>query len=62
LNQQVEAHGPAQDRLAEQGQGGLYELAQELTDKFERMYEGTTRDEVEWYDTIEAFIKDKLYS
>jgi hypothetical protein len=41
------------------GQGGLYELAQELTDEFERQFAGH-----EWcgdfYDTIEDWLAEKL--
>ena len=46
-------------RNEEQGQGGLYELAEELTDEFENIYQG-----VEWdgnyMDTIEQFINVML--
>ncbi len=44
-----------------QGTKGFYELAEELTDEFERKYEGNLWDELDWYDTIEAFIQSNLY-
>lgn len=41
------------------GQAGLYELAEDLTDEFEKEYEGH-----EWagdfFDTIEAWLNEKL--
>lgn len=41
------------------GVGGLYELAKELTDKFEKLYVG--RDwNGEYYDKIEEFLKKEL--
>lgn len=59
---QKEPHGIVEQRQAEQGRGGLYELAQELTDEFENRHIKSDWHELDWYDTIEAFIKEKLYS
>lgn len=43
----------------ESGTGGLYELAEDLTDEFEKQYEGH-----EWagdyFDTIESWLNEKL--
>lgn len=44
-----------------QGTGGLYELAEELTDMFENMYKGFEWDG-EFFDEIDRFCKIKLYS
>lgn len=53
--------GVVKDRIENQGQGGLYELAQELTDEFETLYEDKEWDG-EFFDTIESFLNDKLKS
>ena len=45
----------------EQGTGAMYELAQELTDEFEKEYQGVEWDG-EFFDEIEKFIEQKLYS
>ncbi len=42
-----------------QGLGGLYELAEELTDEFETIHKGRNWDG-EFFDEIEAFIHHKL--
>jgi len=49
------------------GHGGLYELAQELTDKFEKKFKGVEwgieekdGEVVEFYDTIEEFLEKEL--
>jgi hypothetical protein len=43
-----------------QGIGGLYELATDLTNQFEEMH--FNREwEGDFFDTIEAFIQEKLY-
>lgn len=47
-------------RYSEQGKGGMYELAEELTDEFEKMNEGREWDG-EFFDEIEEFINQKLY-
>jgi uncharacterized Ntn-hydrolase superfamily protein len=44
------------------GIGGIYDLAIELTTKFERENKGVSwGDEKEYYDTMEDFIKKELY-
>ena len=37
----------------------LPHLAKELTDKFEQLYAGETWEEVEWFDTLEAFFEEE---
>lgn len=51
--------GVVNERIVSQGQGGLYELGEELTDEFEKLYEGKEWDG-EFYDAIEAFLKLRL--
>jgi hypothetical protein len=46
-------------RYEEQGHGGMYELAQELTDEFERLYAGRQWDG-DFFDAIQDFIETKL--
>lgn len=41
------------------GRGGLYELAEELTDKFEKLHEGWVWDG-DYYDTLEEFLNIEL--
>lgn len=41
-----------------QGRGGLYELAEKLTDEFEELYHGVEWDG-EFFDKIEEFITNK---
>lgn len=48
----------ANNILLEQGRGGLYELAEQLTNEFELKYENTEWDG-EFFDTIESFLKLK---
>jgi hypothetical protein len=48
-------------RYEEQGTGGMYELAIELTDAFELEYEGAEWGEsLNYYDTLENFLSGKL--
>jgi hypothetical protein len=47
------------ERHDTQGHGGLYELAQELTDEFEKQFAGHEWDG-EFYDTIEEWLAEKL--
>ena len=45
-----------------QGFGGhmaLCELAKKWTEEFERIHEGETWEEYDWYDTLEAFFTSK---
>lgn len=39
-----------------QGTGGFYELAEDLTNKFEKAYKGETWEEKDFFETIESFI------
>jgi len=50
--------GIVAERHAEQGYGGLYELAEELTDEFETRYANFEWDG-NFFDVIEDFIKEK---
>jgi hypothetical protein len=45
--------------MMEKGTGGLYELAEELTDEFELLNEGREWDG-EFFDEIEEFLTEKL--
>ena len=45
-----------------QGIGGLYELAEELTDEFEAIHEGETWEDTGFLETLENFIDEKLNS
>lgn len=44
-------------RIEEQGRGGLYELAEELTDKFEAENKGKEWDG-DYYEAIQDFLND----
>lgn len=50
------------DRYAAQGTGGMYELAQELTDEFEVEHEAATMADSNYFEIIDDFIERKLYS
>jgi hypothetical protein len=52
--------GLVAERHAAQGTGGLYELAEELTDEFEEMNNGREWDG-EYIEEIYSFIQNKLY-
>lgn len=43
-----------------EGRGGLYELAEKLTDKFENLYKDKEWDG-EFFDTIDDFLNKELY-
>lgn len=48
-------------RYEEQGRGGMYELAQELTDAFELEYEGAVwGEEMDYQETLGNFLSAKL--
>jgi len=51
--------GVVKDRHEAQGHGGLYELAEELTDKFELQNEDNW--DGDFFDEIEIFIQQNLY-
>jgi hypothetical protein len=59
IAQKDEPYGIVQERREAQGHGGLYELAEELTDEFERTY---TQHfwHGEFFDTIEEWLNEKL--
>ncbi len=45
----------------EQGTGGFYELAQDLTDKFEVLHQGVVwGEDAEFFDIIETFIEEEF--
>lgn len=51
----------AYNRFQEKGFTGLYELAEELTDMFEKKFEGTKYSEdSEWSDNLESFMYSQL--
>lgn len=52
-------YGVVAQRLEESGTGGLYELAEELTDKFEKENEGRCWDG-EFFDEIEEFLAKEI--
>lgn len=42
------------------GHSMLYQLAKEWSDEFQDTYKNTDWSEVEWLDTIDTFLKNKL--
>lgn len=57
-----EPSGIAAERHEQQGHGGLYELAKELTDKFEEEFKDIEWGlDLEYFDKIEEFIQRELY-
>lgn len=54
-----EPQGVVNERHKAQGHGGLYELAEELTDEFEALNEGRVWDG-EFFDEIDSFLRSKL--
>lgn len=56
-----EPQGKVKERHEECGHGGLYELAKELTDKFEKLHENTEWDfTIGYFETLEEFIENEL--
>jgi len=49
-----------EERQEAQGMGGMWQLAEQLTDEFEKKYEGREWDG-EWLETIDEFLKEKLF-
>jgi hypothetical protein len=45
-----------------QGIGGLYELAEELTDEWEALYEIETWEDIGYLETLENWLNEKLNS
>jgi hypothetical protein len=57
-----EPTGRVQEAHDANGHGGLYMLAEELTDKFEQQYKNVKwGEDLDWFDTLEIFIKKELY-
>ena len=59
-----EPYGIVLERQEARGHGGLYELAEDLTDEFEQMYHLTHEDAV-WvekplFETLENWLSEKL--
>ena len=52
--------GVVKERHDAQGHGGLYELAEELTDEFEKLIEGREWNG-EFFDEFDAFLTKKLF-
>lgn len=52
-------YGIVLERRETQGMGGMYELAEDLTDEFEKQYEGHAWDG-DFFDTIESWLNEKL--
>ena len=48
------------DRYYSQGRGGIYELAQELTDEFELLNKDNDWSAEDYFDAIETFLKEKF--
>ena len=67
INDQLNGNGNFEFGVAytvacQNGRGGLYELAKDLTDKFEELYSETIwGEDLYWSDTIEEFVKKELY-
>lgn len=55
-----EPTGVVAERHEAQGHGGLYELSEELTDKFELEHKDTEWSD-NFFDTIDKFIQKELY-
>ena len=56
-----EPEGLVAERQEEQGHGGLYELATELTDEFEELNKDVLwGEDKEYFDEIEKFLDEKL--
>ena len=46
-------------RSEEQGMGGLWMLAKELTDEFQEKHEGRLWEDGDYFDEIESFLNEK---
>lgn len=57
----IGTHGIVKTIQEEKGHSGFFEFAKTLTDEFEKKHIGANWDEMDWYDTIDLFIKEKLY-
>jgi hypothetical protein len=47
--------------LETQGRVGLYDLAKELTNKFENLYKGEDWIELDYFEAIDEFLRKELY-
>lgn len=50
----------ASKRMNEQGTGGMWELAQEITDSFEEKY-ADREWESDWFDTLYPFVNERIF-
>jgi hypothetical protein len=57
---QDEPYGIVAERQEAQGHGGLYELAEELTDEWEALHEGETWEDMGYLETLENWLNEKL--
>ncbi len=48
------------ERYEESGYGALYELSEELTDKFEKKYEHRVWEGCDYYETLNEFIAEEF--
>jgi hypothetical protein len=56
-----EPKGKVKEKQEESGHGGLYELAKDLTDKFETLHENTEWGmELGYLETLENFLDEEL--
>lgn len=55
----TEKEGTEYNARTEYGTGGMYDLARELTDEFEKLHENRSWDG-EFFDEIEEFLDDKI--
>lgn len=55
-----EPEGIVKEVQDEQGHGGLYLLAQTLTDEFENKFKGNDWSELNYFDEINNFLNEKL--
>lgn len=60
-NEDVDEDSILYKRYEDQGQGGLYELAQEITDEFELEYQDAEWSaDFDYYETLENFLNTRL--
>lgn len=55
-----QVRGIVYETLREKGHGGLYELAEDLTDEYEQLNKGREWDG-EFFEELESFLNQKLY-
>ena len=60
-DEDIDEDGILYKRHDEQGTGGMYMLSEELTDAFEKEYEGALWGaDFDYYDTLENFLNTRL--